>query len=243
MKLQSSTNMAISLSLIALLVFMPQTCSGAKIWADDFDDGNYDDWIVVIGNFTAENGMLQANGQETNGILHESNIAFGTWRFDIYAVHSSIIVSFITGDSDAPDGPYRYFLKINPEPAPLEYNDDIFTGYALCKAGLDAGVMDTYETDLGIIGQHHIDIMRNTTGGIRVHIDGVLRLSAGSLSYRDQSENFTLGCPIGCAIDNVFVYDTEESPFPPPASPLGWFVIGGGSVVLVILVVIVLKRR
>ena len=74
--------------LILVGSMSPMLVSADVGWDDDFDDGDYDGWTVMWGNFSAANHYLECTGiNETSGrslIIHESNVTTGTWSLDCY---------------------------------------------------------------------------------------------------------------------------------------------------------------
>ena len=152
----------------------------------------------------------------------------------------------------APDG-YSFMIATDP------YVNE-FTGYALLRYNggiVDGPPLGEYETTSGVRGYHHIDIMRNTTGHFKIYIDGVLRISAADTMHT-HSDYFRFHTPVGSAIDNITVYDSEEPPFSPPETtsgptttptetvgpiPLEWLAIGVGVPIVIIVLVVILKKR
>ena len=75
-------------------------------WSDDFEDGNFDDWLTyggrageekLPGNFTIIDGALFAQGPLWNYAFQDSEVVTGTWSLDIYLVDrgNEVLVSFI----------------------------------------------------------------------------------------------------------------------------------------------------
>jgi hypothetical protein len=52
------------------------------VWSDDFDDGDYDGWIIAEGMFLVEEGALKAVSSMSTAFL-PSAIAVGTWSFAV----------------------------------------------------------------------------------------------------------------------------------------------------------------
>ena len=75
----------IALGLLVMLI--PET-SAAVVFADDFDDGNYDGWTVEAGSWEVVDGSLDADtgyGMSVPcKIWHNSSTAVGTWSFSIF---------------------------------------------------------------------------------------------------------------------------------------------------------------
>ena len=60
--------------LVCINLFMAFPCKAGVIWSDDFDDGDYNGWIVVRGVFSAEEKTLNATSDGCN-IVHLSPVA------------------------------------------------------------------------------------------------------------------------------------------------------------------------
>ncbi|NHI84120.1 MAG: hypothetical protein EAX81_07440 [Candidatus Thorarchaeota archaeon] len=53
-------------------------------WSDDFEDGNYDEWTVNRGGYSATDGVMRGTYSSFNWAHHSSTTALGTWSFDFY---------------------------------------------------------------------------------------------------------------------------------------------------------------
>ncbi|MFW9847197.1 MAG: hypothetical protein ACFFD6_10640, partial [Candidatus Thorarchaeota archaeon] len=85
--------------VIALMTLLVSTrASAAIVWSDNFNDGNYNDWTVDGGGFTAANGYLECTESGTgqsSRIHYNSTVNFGSWSFDFfYTRPGAIWVSF-----------------------------------------------------------------------------------------------------------------------------------------------------
>ena len=103
----------------------------AEVWSDNFDDHDISDWTiyglngttvpfdVVPGNFSAEDGVLRANGTELAWSIaaKNSSVAYGTWTFDVDVTDSyshDIVVAFLQLDwSLEVWGIDGYFIQIS----------------------------------------------------------------------------------------------------------------------------------
>jgi len=56
--------------------------SADEVWSDDFQDGDYDNWTIQKGTWTAEDNYLKTT--DKGGIYHPSTTTVGTWSFDAY---------------------------------------------------------------------------------------------------------------------------------------------------------------
>ena len=277
-------NLVIPLIIIGMLLVTTAfqvPVKAATSWSDNFDDGDYDGWTTtgvnssyyipeyIDANFTIENGMLKALGPEWNHANHSSNVAYGTWHFDVLAAESSerhLYVIFMSMNDALLDGaPRGYTLMIATQP----YGPEEFTGFALLRYNegiVDIAPLGTYETPTGAIGGYHIDITRNLEGVFNVWINGTYRFS-GQDTLHTESETFRFHTPAGSAIDNINVTDTVDLEPPTPTettstestttstttepSPVDGditptiLLVGGAAavVVIVVIAVVFLKRK
>jgi hypothetical protein len=76
---------SILFSIFFVLLLVPQS-SAVVVWSDNFDDGNYDDWTVDLGDWRILDGTMDAyHVDEIESIAwHESTQVTGTWSFDYY---------------------------------------------------------------------------------------------------------------------------------------------------------------
>ncbi|MHA2204450.1 MAG: hypothetical protein ACXABC_01215 [Candidatus Thorarchaeota archaeon] len=244
----------------------PLQVYAATVWTDDFDDGDYDRWVItgingsspsptfIDGNFTIENGRLKAEGPEWNHAYHDSFVASGTWSFDILAVDSELkrfYVMFITLQGDLDEGyPNGYSFMV----ATNSYGPTQFTAFALLRqdTGYDNAPLCEYETSVGVAGGYHIDITRNLDGEFNIWINGTHRITGKDTSYTI-SEGFRFHTPAGSSIDNVAVSDsvdfeapttsdTPTEPTPLPVDLITILILGVGIVATIVIIAIVMKK-
>jgi hypothetical protein len=216
---------------IVLLLLLQALLSGSSIvhstseftpsqdpsWSDDFEDGNYDDWVTyggyqgdekTPGNFTIVDGALFAQEHTWNWAFHDSEVVTGTWSMDIYAVdreHHELMVPFILENHTLEDiwkNGYMVQLLTGPY-SPIQTEND---GLALLRA-------ITYPSDLTwfqyaatgeLNGWQHLDITRDSYGQMCVYLNGTFYLSAID-NMITESTLFGFACREGHGIDNVTV--------------------------------------
>ena len=193
--------------------FNPRLVTATLIWEDDFDDGNYDGWTIHNGTFSAANNYLLANFSEGEWHLasHASNVAYGTWSFDILVVNNENMqtnefsaINFIcnsidqqlwwTGSSDS------YILYIHQQNIKL-------------WRSIGAEWIEYRYVLVNYDHWYHIDITRDNQGQFYVFLDGSVVIWAKDNNITT-SNYFTFGYSKGnYAIDNITVSD-EITIFP-----------------------------
>ncbi|MHA2424330.1 MAG: hypothetical protein ACXAEF_06050 [Candidatus Thorarchaeota archaeon] len=82
---------ALTIALLLSMCLMPTEVAADPVWEDNFDDNNLDGWTVLNGTWIADNGYLEATGEQTpeiNTIVHPCTQAFGIFDFDFYKTPS-----------------------------------------------------------------------------------------------------------------------------------------------------------
>lgn len=206
-----------------------------EVWSENFDDHDISDWnifgitgtppyTVVPGNYTAEDGVLRANGSEDIWSIaaRNSSVAYGTWSFDIDVVDTyihEIVIAFLTLDWTYDRwGINTYFIQIvtglygNSAEPRLQGG----TAYASDSPGgrtIDWCERYLYEGD--ILGWKNFIITRESDGQFYVYINGTL-----ALDFKDNRhttcEEFHIGTGPGPAIDNINISDTVDYDAAPP---------------------------
>ncbi|MFW9925771.1 MAG: hypothetical protein ACFFDM_03275 [Candidatus Thorarchaeota archaeon] len=216
-------------------VTVDQVELSAEVWSDNFDDRDISDWniygingtqpfTVVPGNFTAEDGVLRANGTELAWSIaaRDSPVAYGTWRFDVDVVdnynHEIVIAFFQLVWSLDVWGIDGYFVQIvtgmyggNAQPR-LQAG----TVYASSSPiGRTVDWWEPYPYDGDILGWKNIIITREPDGQFYVYINGTL-----ALDHKDNRhttcEEFHFGTNPGPALDNINVSNTVDYDAAPP---------------------------
>lgn len=196
----------------------------AEVWSDNFDDHNISDWSIYgfvgpppytnpPGNFTAEDGMLRANGtvQMWSQAFVSSPVAYGTWTFDVDVVDTfahEIVIGFIMIEWTLENLGIRcYFIQIITG----LYGDD-------SRPRLQAGKchdhpespgprgIDWYDDYLyeDMLGWKHFIITRQDNGQVYVYMNGTLATSWKDNEHTTCNE-FSFGTGPGPAIDNIVV--------------------------------------
>lgn len=243
----------------------PTTVNATVVWSDDFNDGTYAPEWTICDNLTFHDGGFGWNGstwRATNNYLekvnetqpewgvisHPSNIAYGTWSFDVKANGTIFFIcnSFYDMD-DLYENSSAYFMWFDANPY-----DETFAIYLAKRFDNARTILDShYDVPLG--GWNHIDVTRNTTGYFSVYLDRspdpIMEVQDTDI---DTSEMFWLWFHNGDMIDNIVVDDdwhytttttltdgTTDGGIPPIVIIAGV----GIAVVAIVLVVVFTKRR
>lgn len=227
------------LFILAISVFTPALSSGAVVWSDDFQDGDYSGWSVLNGTFSAEDQVLRSTGSgEYYCIQHSSSVAYGNWSFDTYhnasvASHFYRVYSIIA--DDLVEGSVAYAGVMVPR-----------NGYSLVFAVLGGWIIQWTDGTPEAIGNFHenfsgwrtITITRDNSGLFKLYLNGTL-VEETEDNVHKSSEIFAWSAKPGHAIDNVTVSELE-----PTAIGIDPILIGAGIVaVVVVLVIVVYMRR
>ncbi len=222
----------------------------ATSWDEDFASGDYSEWTVVTGEFTASSEHLRAVSHLGNVIYHASDCVFGKWYFELWENETEAIdqhVFFIADGSD--------IATINGYSISIEYGiSDHITLYKWTNGipiSLDQDVLD------GGIGWYRYNVTRTTIYEFEIArilgTESVNSLSASDNSYIS-SVNFVWSSePAGGALDNIEVLcegtgtgGGSPGPVPPSPSPPGFLelvMIAGVSVVAVVCILIYRRRH
>ena len=145
-KTQNSPKRAFILICMTLFVYcllaLPLVSKGTVIWADNFNDGNYNGWAVYGGQFIVSSGILQITGTEDGMIYRNSTVAVGTWSWDMLDNDRHTPVTFMGTDEDL-HAVFAPLLRIG-EPAPKFIEPGIIhdiSDYALCIHDTEAGIV------------------------------------------------------------------------------------------------------
>ena len=175
------------------------------------------------GNFTAEDGVLRANGSEErwSQAFVNSSVAYGTWEFDVDVVDTynhEIVIAFITVEWNLYQMAIKcYFIQI----VTGTYDDDtrLRLQAGKCYAtdsprGRDVSFYDDilYEE---ILGWKHFTITREDKGQFSVYMNGTLAIEWKDNEYKTCNE-FAFGTGPGPAMDNINVSDTVDFDAAPP---------------------------
>lgn len=204
-----------SILVFFLLFFLiqPHTCNAVVVWTEDFSDGNLDDWTISMGNFSATDNTLRATDLGWNFAIHDSNVAYGTWSFDVHV-------------TETPDDHfYVYIISYLGSNYRFSIFTDVFPGWTdgdeytlLRETGTTTIPIAEYIPAGDITGWVHFDVHRNATGYFSVYINNVLRMEVQDNDIT-QSSTFQFGTQIGPGIDNILVSNLESATEPPPGIP------------------------
>jgi len=223
-------------------VIFDRHCLAGEVWSDNFDDHDISDWTiygvngtrpfdVVSGNFTAEDGVLRANGTVLawNIAARNSSVAYGTWTFDVDVVDNymhEIVIVFIQNEWTLESwGNRGYFFQIvtgeymedptprlqgatvipTESPGPINYRIEWWDSY----------LWESYPYDGDILGWKNIIITRELDGQFYVYINETLALSHKDNRHSTCAE-FHIGTNPGPAIDNIVVSNTVDFDKAPP---------------------------
>jgi hypothetical protein len=193
----SSTMVLGTVVFLVLGLLSPVSVYAANGWSDDFNDGNYDHWTVVNGQFSASTFELNTFMSDAglNTIYHNSTCAYGNWVFELWNNVTDQHIFFISTD-----------WNTNLTEAYSVSLEDFGASLTLYRwNGLVSTVLDT--TTLSIVsgfGYHSYNVTRSDMGHFDVLRDGVLELSADDNTITT-SEYFIYSLDGIGAIDNIVV--------------------------------------
>lgn len=246
------TWLCLGLAIALVLALMPIPGSAVVQWSDDFNDGDYDDWIVIDGEWSAENNSLQVSGGTPVGcelcvfpgiIYHESEVGSGTWSFDIEYELT------LTEEAAVPK---VFFMCVDPlswkgyciEIQPITSGDSLIASFRLLRAtstpgivGVQYTILGSSDADEGSQGSSHIDVTRTAEGQITVWIDGAQAIQATDTVIEPEScDYFVVFTNLGWNFDNVIVDDAITVGQLP-------LILAGASALVVVLVLVIFVRR
>jgi len=167
------------------------------VWADDFEDGDYEGWEEDDPGWYVKEGVLTSGPDSANPIIHESNVAAGTWSFDLNFDNASYYSICLSCDQDFRNG---FGINTVTMDNTLVALNTITDGTFRSPAA---------EADLGkkLTGWNHFDITRDASGNSKIYLDGEL-----VLEYKDDvtisPQLFFLDVEdLGLAFDNLVVRD------------------------------------
>jgi len=179
------------------------------VWSDDFDDGNYQGWIVDSGIFSAEDGTLKpVSGDNYYAIIHLSSVASGTWSFDVLVGTETDILFMYTpslNEEDQDQGMVIYWFGTHIR---------LYSISSFYDAGSER--LGEYIFSSSISGWQHLDITRNSNGRTCIYHNGKLILDVVDSATITSSEYFIYEPTGEAAIDNIVVSNTVDIEPPPP---------------------------
>jgi hypothetical protein len=254
-----------------LISYIPIPVFAAEVWTENFNDGNYDGWTVVNGQFSASQGYLEAiEWQDEYAWLCEigcnSTITAGTWSFDYNPAGGSMYVRFMTEGHRATAGANR-MLRIR------------MSSMGLCSWAPpgDWPPTSSCETEIESESGHwtHIDITVDEELHTQVYVNGSHELSY-TFFISDKTFLYfgiTTQQGVGWCLDNIVVSDsldvdctnetcdldhydptttepttttpsdTTPGPLEPATVPIEYIALGAGVVVIIVVLVVFMKRK
>ncbi len=206
-------------------------------WSDDFDHGNitesgwsaqgygpvYPPWVIEYpANITADDSTMRGYGPYWNQAWRTSNVAYGSWAFDVYCVTNTpakrSYIAFISGEPvvDPPDfnPPFEYGIIACGDYS--EHGNHSFVLYRRPENPNTLTNIGEYDVD-DASGWWHINVTRYYNGTFNVYFNGTLRIAFDEpVSDRlyIKSNLFSFYADDGYAIDNIVVV-----PYPDDVGP------------------------
>jgi hypothetical protein len=265
-----SSALALTIAVLLLSVSLaPLQASGAVVWSDEFEDGNFDGWTVDTGEFAVEGGMLTVTGSLFSVISHESITNEGTWSFDMIDPDTSPLV-----------GQVNFMASANQTLSGTAFVIGfIGNSLFLAREGSGGGVfLDEWECLEDVTpGCQHIGVTYRDNH-FEVYLNGTHRISydalvpdldysyfvfggdSGSLDNIVVSDTIDVVCDNGtCTLDHLEIEttppetttttttttttDDTTTPPPPPPIPMEFLVIVVGVPVMLVIVAVIWRSR
>ncbi|MHA1958620.1 MAG: hypothetical protein ACW99U_00160 [Candidatus Thorarchaeota archaeon] len=240
-------------------------------WSDDFNDGNIDGWSFHgwdestweerPGNFTADDYTLRAYDNQWSNAYRESNVANGSWAFDVECVPTPLnhfYVAFVSGPTTSVDMiPREYGLMI----VTGEFSawNHTFVLYQRVEDSAYIIPLGTYEVD-EVSGWYHINITRDLNCIFTVAFNGTTEISGVTATAYNSSTIFSFYTNAGPAIDNIVVTPYSETTSTTTSTTttsttatstttngesidMTLFLIAGGGIAVVVILVIIVKSK
>ncbi|MFW9850017.1 MAG: hypothetical protein ACFFF4_12840 [Candidatus Thorarchaeota archaeon] len=192
-------------------------------WSDDFDHGNitesgwsvqayspvYPPWEEISSNITADDGAMRGYGPYWNQAWRSSNVAYGSWAFDVHCVENTpanrSYVAFVSGEPvlHPPhfDPPFEYGIITCVGQS--EHGNHTFVLYRRPSTPNLLTHIGEYDVD-DASGWWHINITRHYNGTFNVYFNDTLGITVSD-SLHIKSELFSFYADTGYAIDNIVV--------------------------------------
>ena len=235
---EASCTMVLGAVLFLVLgLLSPLSVYAANGWSDDFNDGNYDDWTVASGQFSASTFELNTFMSDLglNTIYHNSTCAYGHWLFELWENVTDQHVFFISTHWNT-NLTEAYSVS-------LEYGT--VSNLTLYKwDGLVSTVLDRTTLEVAPPGGYHsYNVTRSDMGHFDVLRDGILKLSADDNTITTSQYYIYSLNGIG-AIDNIVVScGIVTTPPPDDCTTTTTIFIIIVLILIIIIIVIVCKWR
>jgi len=204
------------------------------VWLEDFDDGNISEWGIYAiagefpynnppGNFTVKDGALRVNGSDGGMSIanRSSQVAYGTWDFDIDVVDTSndeIVIYFLSQKWNLTHwGIDGYFLLIVTGEYNNIYQPRLKPGKVYAAPNERGRLVQWYQEYPynDILGWKHFTITRQGNGQFYIYMNGTL-----ACGFKDNQHTtcnqFCFASYPGPAIDNINVSNTVDVDKAPP---------------------------
>lgn len=216
--------------LLCVSLFVAFPCKAEIVWSDNFDDGNYDGWIVWNGTFSAEDHTLKPmTGYNKYWIGHLSTVTNGTWSFDVLV--GGGIVIWLMSDSEEQGLLIASYLDTDGIHLRL---------YSVSSEG--SNVLGEYVYNSDASAWQHIDVTRNSDGRTCLYLNSTLLVDV--VDHAVIKSRFFKYLPYGvAAIDNIVVSNTIDIQQPPPFYMQVWFLATVGAFAAGIILVLLRHRK
>jgi hypothetical protein len=169
------------------------------VWSDDFEDGDFAGWEEYgsTGFYYVDAGALMVGPDSAGDIVHRTEVAHGTWSFDVF-ISDQLMAQNRIGVMYDEGGAYGLGILIKTK-------QNTVINYFQQKSGVES-VVGTFEMEEQLSGWHHFDITRDEAGYSTVYLNGEPTLEhADELSITPYW--FYFSGPVGSGLDNVIVRD------------------------------------
>ncbi|MHA1943142.1 MAG: hypothetical protein ACW96M_01985, partial [Candidatus Thorarchaeota archaeon] len=177
-------------SMLVLCISLYTVTSNAIIegaWEDNFDDRNIDGWSVqgfntstdpwsaLPGNITADDQSMRVYSEAWSEAYRTSNVAYGSWAFDVHCVDTPNERSYIAFVSGSPplvpeDLDFPFEFGIITVVGQYESYSSAFLLYRRSAESPYLSVIGSYDVE-EVSGWYHINITRDFDGNFEVYFN------------------------------------------------------------------------
>lgn len=226
-------SLVVLIILLCTSLFMTFPCKAATVWSDDFDDGDYEGWMVTSGFFSAEDKILRTVPGYSNYVLYcPSYVTTGTWSFDML-VGPDARFDLIYSQQSEGKRLVLYLSGVNI----------VLRSFQSLTNPSRSVQLAAYNLPRSMTGWQHFDVTRDSDGRTCVYNNGTLVIDVVDATV--MTSEFIRWISRGGAIDNIVVSNTIDIE-PPPSTPFymqTWFLAAVGIVVAIVVIVAFLKIR
>jgi hypothetical protein len=232
MMIRNKTFLTFGLFLFLIFPFIQlPLCYADVVWSEDFEDGNLDGWMIVLGGFSVEDGTLRSTVTKKmdpfrefylmSGMYHPSTVSVGTWSFDFMCTGTGecpeLVVDFMSLTQ------HRMDVGVLGKSYGFYVGWWRFESYELYKDSNYPTSGKAIQIHKSFSGTemnkwHHVDITRNEDGRFCVYVDGDLGIDVVD---KTNTESNYLGVHLEYSergkafIDNIVVSDSIDIEPPP----------------------------